>query len=199
MSLWPESRDARLALGWIGAITLFRLWFAPHLDLVGDEAHYWECGRELDWNHYGKGPGAAFVIWVFTTLLGDHVWALRLPAVLLSAGTGWMIFVLGRKLYSERVGLVAVVAASAMPLFAIGSILMTIDPLSVFFWVAAALSFWSGVQTEKKRWWVKVGSVFLAEILRCQFVFGGVGGSLSGEAVGQEFPSEELNHLHLGF
>ena len=142
MSFWPESRDARLALGWIGAITLFRLWFAPHLDLVGDEAHYWECGRELDWNHYGKGPGAAFVIWVFTTLLGDHVWALRLPAVLLSAGTGWMIFVLGQKMYSERVGLVAVVAASVMPLFAIGSILMTIDPLSVFFWVAAALSFW---------------------------------------------------------
>ena len=157
MSFWPESRDARMALGWIGVITLFRLWFAPHLDLVGDEAHYWECGRELDWNHYGKGPGAAFVIRVFTLLLGDHVWALRLPAVLLSAGTGWMIFVLGQKMYSERVGLVAVVAASVMPLFAIGSILMTIDPLSVFFWVAAALSFWSGVQSDQKRWWALTG------------------------------------------
>jgi hypothetical protein len=157
MRFLPQSLEARLALGWIGVITLLRLWFAPHLDLVGDEAHYWECGRSLDWNHYGKGPGAAFVIRVFTVLLGDHVWALRLPAVLLSAGTGWLIFLLGRKLYSERVGLVAVVAASLMPLFAIGSILMTIDPLSVFFWAAAALSFWEGVQSGKKRFWILTG------------------------------------------
>ena len=157
MRFLPKSLEARLALGWIGVITLFRLWFAPHLDLVGDEAHYWECGRSLDWNHYGKGPGAAFVIRVFTVLLGDHVWALRLPAVLLSAGTGWLNFLLCRKLYSERVGLVAVVAASLMPLFAIGSILMTIDPLSVFFWAAAALSFWSAVQTGKKRFWILTG------------------------------------------
>jgi 4-amino-4-deoxy-L-arabinose transferase-like glycosyltransferase len=157
MSLLPQSREARFALGWITAITLFRIWFAPHLDLVGDEAHYWECGRSLDWNHYGKGPGAAFVIRMFTLLLGDHVWALRLPAVLLSAGTGWLVFLLGKNLYSERAGLVAVVAASVMPLFAIGSILMTIDPLSVFFWAAAALSFWEGVQTGKKRFWILTG------------------------------------------
>lgn len=152
-----KSWEARLALGWIGVITLFRLWFAPHLDLVGDEAHYWECGRSLDWNHYGKGPGAALVIRIFTFVLGDQVWALRLPAVLLSAGTGWLIFLLGRTFYSERVGLGAVVAASVMPLFAIGSILMTIDPLSVFFWVAAALSFWGAVQGGKKRYWILTG------------------------------------------
>ena len=152
-----KSREARWALGWIGLVTLCRLWFVPHLDLVGDEAHYWECGRSLDWNHYGKGPGAAFVIRVFTLLLGDHVWAVRLPAVLLSAGTGWLIFLLGRTFYSERVGLVAVVAASVMPLFAIGSILMTIDPLSVFFWAAAALSFWEAVQGRKKRYWILTG------------------------------------------
>ena len=129
-----KSPEAKWALIWIAVITAFRIWFAPHLDLVGDEAHYWECGRSLDWNHYGKGPVAALVIRLFTLLLGDHVWAVRLPAVLLSAGTGWLIFLLGRAFYSDRVGLAAVVAASVMPLFAIGSILMTIDPLSVFFW-----------------------------------------------------------------
>ena len=153
-----ESREARWALFWIGFVTLFRLWFAPRLDLVGDEAHYWECGRFLDWSHYGKGPGAAFVIWLFTSLLGDSVWVVRLPAVLLAAGTGWLIFLLGRIFYNDRVGLVAVVAASVMPLFAVGSILMTIDPLSVFFWAAAALTFWKAVeQPGRKRFWLLTG------------------------------------------
>jgi len=153
-----ESREARWALIWIALVTGFRLWFAPRLDLVGDEAHYWECGRFLDWSHYGKGPGAAFVIRFFTLLLGDAVWVVRLPAVLLAAGTGWLIFLLGKTFYSDRVGLVAVVAASVMPLFAVGSILMTIDPLSVFFWAAAALMFWKAAeQPEKKRFWILTG------------------------------------------
>jgi 4-amino-4-deoxy-L-arabinose transferase-like glycosyltransferase len=153
-----ESREARGALIWIGGVTMFRLWFAGRLDLVGDEAHYWECGRFLDWSHYGKGPGAAAVIGLFTGLLGDAVWVVRLPAVLLAAGTGWLIFLLGRTFYSDRAGLVAVVAASVMPLFAVGSILMTIDPLSVFFWAAAALTFWRAVEEpERKRFWVLTG------------------------------------------
>lgn len=152
-----KSPEAKWAVIWIGVVTVFRLWFAPHLDLVGDEAHYWECGRSLDWNHYGKGPGAAFVIRVFTLLWGEHVWAVRLPAVLLSAGTGWLIFLMGRTFYSDRVGLAAVVAASVMPLFAIGSILMTIDPLSVFFWGAAILSFWAALQTGRRRFWILTG------------------------------------------
>lgn len=158
MSRILDSREARWALIWIGLVTAFRLWFAPRLDLVGDEAHYWECGRFLDWSHYGKGPGAAFVIRLFTLLLGDAVWVVRLPAVLLAAGTGWLVFLLGRMLYQDRVGLVAVVAASVMPLFAVGSILMTIDPLSVFFWAAAALTFWKAVeQPEQKRFWILTG------------------------------------------
>ena len=158
MSRVLESREARWALMWIGVVTVFRLWFAPRLDLVGDEAHYWECGRLLDWSHYGKGPGAAMVIWLFTSLLGDAVWVVRLPAVLLAAGTGWLIFLLGRIFYNDRVGLVAVVAASVMPLFAVGSILMTIDPLSVFFWAAAALTFWKAVeQPQRKRFWLLTG------------------------------------------
>jgi len=153
-----ESREARWALIWIAVVTVFRLWFAPRLDLVGDEAHYWECGRALDWSHYGKGPGAAFVIRLFTFLLGDAVWVVRLPAVLLAAGTGWLIFLLGRTFYNERAGLVAVVSASVMPLFAVGSILMTIDPLSVFFWAAAALSFWKALEEpRRKRFWILTG------------------------------------------
>jgi 4-amino-4-deoxy-L-arabinose transferase-like glycosyltransferase len=60
--------------------------------------------------------------------------------------------------YSDRVGLAAVVAASVMPLFAVGSILMTIDPLSVFFWAASALTFWQALsQPERKRFWVLTG------------------------------------------
>ena len=52
----------------------------------------------------------------------------------------------------------AVVAASVMPLFAVGSILMTIDPLSVFLWAAGALVFWKAVeQPERKRFWVLTG------------------------------------------
>lgn len=32
------------------------------LDLSGDEAHYWDWSRQLDWSYYSKGPAVAYVI-----------------------------------------------------------------------------------------------------------------------------------------
>ena len=164
------SLEARLALGWIGVITLFRLWFAPHLDLVGDEAHYWECGRSLDWNHYGKGPGAAFVIRVFTVLLGDHVWVLRLPAVLLSAGTGWLIFLLGRKLYSEAGWARGRSCGISYAPLCDWQHFNDDRSAERLFWVAAALSFGRGCRQGKEVLdsdWVVDWSWFSGQIYQC--------------------------------
>src|SRR5262249_18463378 len=41
------------------------------LDLSGDEAHYWEWSRHLDWSYYSKGPLVAYVIAGGRALLGQ--------------------------------------------------------------------------------------------------------------------------------
>jgi 4-amino-4-deoxy-L-arabinose transferase-like glycosyltransferase len=158
----------------LAVVTGFRLWYCTYLELVPDEAYYWLWSKHLDASYYSKGPAVAWTIAFGTWVAGDSVFGIRWLSVLLSAGTGWQLFLLARRLFDARVAAAAAVMALVLPLFAIGSILMTIDPLSVFFWIWAANLFWSAIQipeSGKRNWtawlWVgfAVGCGFLAKFV----------------------------------
>src|SRR6185295_14760803 len=57
------------------------------IDLSGDEAHYWDWSRQLDWSYYSKGPLVAYIIRGSCAIFGDVMWAVRFPALLLAMGT----------------------------------------------------------------------------------------------------------------
>ncbi len=147
----------------IGA-TMFRLWYIASgaLDLAPDEAHYWEWSRRLDWSYYSKGPMVAYLIAAFTRLGSSTDFFVRLPAVLLSLGTGILTYLLARELLaSERAAFLTVLACSANPLYSAGSILMTIDAPMMFFWTLAAYSICRTVRSGRSaaglRWWFVFG------------------------------------------
>lgn len=57
--------------------------FINGLDLIGDEAYYWDWSRQLDWCYYSKPPMVAWLIRLFTELGGNTVAMVRLPTVVL--------------------------------------------------------------------------------------------------------------------
>ncbi len=142
----------------ITSVTFFRFWYSTQLELIGDEAYYWYCSRHLDWSFFDKGPGAAVTIWLGTHLFGDTVFGVRFFAVLLSAATGIALFALARLLFSQRVACWTLLIVLFMPLYAVGSILMTIDPLSIFFWTLAAIAFWRAVKSNGFFFWILTGA-----------------------------------------
>jgi 4-amino-4-deoxy-L-arabinose transferase-like glycosyltransferase len=160
---WPEGRlrptpsPVKAAVALLIFLTFFRWWYASTLELVPDEAYYWLWSKHLDASYYSKGPAIAWTIAVATGLLGDHELGIRWIGVLLAAGTGWQVFTLARRLWDETTALWCLMVASVIPLYAVGSVLMTIDPLSVFFWVWSANLFWSALESGRKRHWIKLG------------------------------------------
>jgi hypothetical protein len=86
--------------------------------------------------------------------------AVRLPAVLLAAGTSIVTYLLTRRLFhSDRLALGAVVLTHLVPLFFAGSLLMTIDSPLFFCWglatYLAAIALF-----EAKRWpWPLIGLI----------------------------------------
>ena len=58
-SLLENLRGKRLWL-WLGGIVLVRLIMLLAVvngaDLAGDEAYYWDWGRQPDWGYYSKPP-----------------------------------------------------------------------------------------------------------------------------------------------
>src|SRR5262249_19238574 len=109
--------------------------------------------------YFDKGPGVAWTIALSRTIFGDTVFGVRFFAVILSVATGWVVFLLARRLYDDRIALGALVVTCLVPLFAVGSILMTIDPLSVFFWAAAAYAFWSAQKSNAIGLWLLTGAL----------------------------------------
>jgi 4-amino-4-deoxy-L-arabinose transferase-like glycosyltransferase len=147
--------------------TLFRFFYCTWVPILPDEAYYFQWSKHLDACYISKGPAVAYTIAVSTWLFGGNNFGIRFFAVLLSAGTGWQIFLLARRWFNDAAGVVAVLIASVVPLFAVGAVLMTIDPLSAFFWVWAANWFSQAVQEDRLAPWLwtgfAAGSGFLAK------------------------------------
>ncbi len=162
--LQQPTRYLHLTVLLLIAATAFRLWYIASgvLDLAPDEAHYWEWSRRLDWSYYSKGPMVAYLIAASTRCGASTAFFVRLPAVLLSLGVGILVYLLARDLFaSTRAGFLAVLACCANPLFAAGSILMTIDAPMVFFWTVAAYTTWKAVRScapqARLVWWCVSG------------------------------------------
>ena len=162
-------RPARLAWLGVAVVTLFRLWYMCRYDLVPDEAYFWVWSKHFALCYRDKGPLVAWTIALGTRLFGDTVVGVRIFAVLLSAGTAFQLFQLARRLYDDRTALWCLAVAATIPLFAIGAILMTIDPLSVFFWAWGANLAWRAYETGRMRYWLLLGAAigigFLAKFI----------------------------------
>jgi undecaprenyl-diphosphatase len=130
------------------------------IDLAPDEAQYWDWSRQLDLSYYSKGPLIAYIIRASCERFGDKMWAVRLPALLLTTGTGLVSYMLTRRLFgSDRLALGVVLLCALVPMFVAGSVLMTIDPPFVFCW---ALATWLAIPAalDGRRWpWPLIGIV----------------------------------------
>jgi hypothetical protein len=136
------------------------LTFACPFDLTGDEAHYWDWSRQLDWSYYSKGPAVAAIIRASCALFGDTMPAVRLPASLFAVGSALSVYWLTRKLFaSDRLALSAVLLMLILPLFSIGSILMTIDPPFFFCWSLATCLAAKAVLDDVRWPWPLIGLV----------------------------------------
>ncbi len=162
-----QTGPVKIAVFLLALVTLFRLWYATRIGLVADEAYYWLWAKHLALSYRDKGPGVAWLIAVGIKLFGNTVFGIRFCGVILSSATGWLIFVLARRLYDDRTALWCLAMALVIWEMAIGSILMTIDTPSVFFWALAALLFWDGLQNRKLSTWfwlgLAIGAGFLAK------------------------------------
>jgi len=157
------------AIAVIAVATAFRFFFCTWLPILPDEAYYFQWSKHLDASYFSKGPAIAYTIAAGTTLCGDNVLGVRFFAVMLSAGTAWQIFLLARRWYDETTALMAVLITGVVPLYAIGAVVMTIDPLSAFFWLWAANLFSRVLDLDRLIDWLltgfAVGCGFLAKYL----------------------------------
>lgn len=145
-------RAAPRRLVWIIAgATLVRAAVAATLPLHHDEAYYWLWAHRLDWSYLDHPPMIAYLIFL-TTRLGDGELWVRLSALLLGVGTAYTLFLLGREMFDERVGLLAATLFQVVPLLFLGGLAATPDAPLYLAWALALRFCWHALHGRPQRW-----------------------------------------------
>ena len=145
-------------------LTAIRFTLLGTTDLSFDEAHYWMWADRLAPAYFSKGPGIAFAIHASAAIFGDTEFGVRFWSPILGAATSLLVYYFTRKLFNEKAGFWAVIALNAVPLFNVGNLVMTIDPLSIFFWTAAMFTFWMALERSPRSIWLWPATGFLIGI-----------------------------------
>jgi hypothetical protein len=140
---------------------VLRLVYAAQTELSPDEAYYFQWSEHLAPSYFSKGPGIALTMWLSTHLFGVSEFGLRVFSPLLGFGTSLLLAGLARRLYGESVALWTVLLINCTPIFNAGSLVMTIDPLSIFFWTAALYTCWLALEKSPafSLWWPLTGAL----------------------------------------
>ena len=130
----------RKTIIFVAAVTALRMVITSRLGLHPDEAYYWLWSGYPDFGYYDHPPMFAYFIRVATLLLGDSLFAVRLPALLSGIVISFSVYNIARILFPEdkKIPFWSVVLLNVMPLTASG-ILITPDVPSLLFW---SLSMW---------------------------------------------------------
>jgi 4-amino-4-deoxy-L-arabinose transferase-like glycosyltransferase len=151
-------------------LTAIRLSILATSDLEFDEAHYWMWSERLAPAYFSKGPGVAFAMRASTAMFGANEFGVRFWSPMLAAGTSLLVFYFARKLFSEAAGFWGVIALNVTPIFNIGSFVMTIDPLSIFFWIAAMFAFWLALERSPNfSWWWPLTGLLVGLGFLCKY------------------------------
>jgi membrane-associated phospholipid phosphatase len=154
-----ETRAATLDTQWLRLGYLFiaislignLLYLASSLaGLSEDEAYQWVWSKHIALSYYSKPPFIAYTQWLGTHLWGDTAFGVRFFSPIISTILGVILLRFFARWVNARAGFFLALIVSATPLLALGSVLMTIDPLSVLFWTAAMITGWEAIQPSGK-------------------------------------------------
>ncbi len=157
MAAQREWRWSAAAIGVVGYVMLLRLLYVGEIDLLPEEAYYWNYAKHLDIGYLDHPPMVAWLIALTTSILGDTEFAVRLAASfcwLIAAG---FVFGLTRNLYGKLAGIRAVLLFASLPFFfAVGAI-MTPDAPLVAAWAGALYFLERALRGGRTRAWLGVG------------------------------------------
>lgn len=111
----------------IGLGVVIRLVFIGILDLLPEEAYYWNYAKHLDIGYLDHSPMVAWLIYISESVLGKSEFAVRLPAFL-----GWFVFAFFMYRFAENtigkgIGKPVLLLLVALPIYMSVGFLMTPD------------------------------------------------------------------------
>lgn len=141
----------------VALAALLRAVIAAELPLADDEAYYWTWSLGAALSYLDHPPMVAWLIAAGCRLAGDTELGVRLGAVLASLVLPVAAWRTADLLFGHRAAAWTVLFMLAMPLLAVGGVIMTPDVPSVLFWTLATWALAELHRSQNAQWWLAVG------------------------------------------
>lgn len=134
----------------IGLFLVYKFVFSLGVGLVPDEAYYWEWSRNLDLSYYDQGPGTAYYIKLFTSILGNNLFALRFASFFGFVACIVLIYkTISILEYTNTEKKRVLLFLLLVPAFFAGTIFILHDTVLHLFWASAIYAMVSYIKTKK--------------------------------------------------
>jgi len=145
---------------WLGVLVLsilVRLVFLGWMDLLPEEAYYWNYAQHLDIGYLDHPPMVAWLIFISEAVLWKSEFSVRLPAFL-----GWFLFAyfmyrLTLNLFDKGTARLTVLMLAILPIYMSVGFLMTPDAPFYVTWAGCLFFLERALLTNKSRAWLGVG------------------------------------------
>lgn|GEM_PF-793487 len=138
-------------------LTIFKLWLARFLPLLGDEAYYALWARHLDLSFVDHPPMIAWINWAINLFAGYNDFGIRLTAVLLVLLSTYLIYLIGKEAFSHKIGLASALLFNLIPTYLAGGLFLTPEQPLIIFWLLSTYACVKLFKHEDKRYWYLLG------------------------------------------
>lgn len=127
------------------------------LPISKDEAYYWAWSQRLDLGYFDHPPMVAWLIALGTAIGGNSALGVRLGVLLASILISVSIYQLTGRLFNDkRAAFLSVFILNLLPLFSVGSVIISPDTPLMLGWSLAMQCIWLAYE-KGKIWWIMCG------------------------------------------
>ena len=138
-------------------LTFLKLWLSPYFPLLGDEAYYNLWSKHLALSYYDHPPMIAYIHWLVNHSLGQSEFSIRVAAILCLLLSTWLVYLIGKELFSKQIAATSAVLFNLIPTFMAGGIFLTPEQPLVFFWLLSTYFAVKLFKTQQKSYWYLLG------------------------------------------
>jgi len=131
----------------IGINAIFNGIFQLHYD----ESYYWVWGQNLSLSYYDHPPLIAYLIRL-AIMLGNSEFFVRLPALVTTTITLFIVYTMAKKIFDEKVANIAILLAIACPIIEAVFFVVTPDSPLLMFWALTLYCFYIGIFEDKVKY-----------------------------------------------
>lgn len=155
--------SAQAVLLVIAVASAIRIVLAASVGLGIDESYMAGVARQFSWSYLDHPPLHVWLTGASGRLFGEHPLALRLPFIVLFAGTTWLMFRLTAMIYGARAGLWAALALTLAPAFTLSTASWVLPDGPMMFFAllgatCAARVMFGDAPRSPLAWWLAAGA-----------------------------------------